>query len=445
MSTLSNSRPIEKVSLDLLRDYDRGLRVHPRHQRQKITKLLKRYGQVWPILVAPDYTIIDGHALRDGLREAGFAQADVLVVADQSPAEINALRLAINRLPSDSRWDHDSLRADFVELLELGFDLDLTGFDAAEIDFTLNLDMPSANAADDFAKIPQRQEKAVSQRGDIFQLGRHRIGCGDARDYDFLHLVRMGRPAQVVFIDPPFNVPISGFVSGKGRHRHRNFVEGAGEMSEQVFFDLLCGSLDVLRNSCEPSALIFGCMDGRHILELTAAGKLLNLPLLNICVWTKTNAGMGGLYRNQHELIAVFKAGTLPHQNNVELGRFGRNRSNVWTHAGMSAFGAGRDNLLALHPTVKPVPLIADALRDTTGRGDVVLDTFSGSGSTLIAAEEIGRTCFAVELDPLYVDVSIRRWQATTGHDAVHVASGRRFDDMTPRLLRDDGDGRVAR
>ena len=445
MSTLSNSRTIDNVSLDQLKDYDRSLRVHPRHQRRKITNLVRRHGQVWPILVGSDYTIIDGHALRDGLREAGFTRADVIIVADQSPAEIKALRLAANRLPLDAKWDHDSLRADFTELLELGFDLELTGFDAAEIDFTLNLDMPSANSADDFAKIPQRQNRAVSQRGDIFHLGPHCIGCGDARDYDFLHRVRTGRPAQIAFIDPPFNVPIAGFVSGKGRHRHQNFIEGAGEMSEQDFFDLLCGSLNVLRNSCESFALIYACMDWRHILELTAAGKFLNLPLLNICVWAKTNAGMGGLYRNQHELIAVFKAGAGQHQNNVQLGRFGRNRSNLWNYAGMSAFGAERDDLLALHPTVKPVPLIADALRDVTKRGDAVIDTFSGSGSTLIAAEEVGRTCFAVELDPRYVDVSIRRWQSATGHDAVHVTTGRRFDDMAQRLLRDDGDSHVAR
>lgn len=435
MNTLRNSKTIERIKIDRLKDYERSPHTHPRKQKQKITKLVKRYGQVWPILVTPDLTIIDGHALRDGLKDAGFTEADVLIVVDQSPAEIKALRLAINRLPSDSKWDQDRLRAELTELLELGFDPDFTGFDASEIDFALRLDMPSANSVEDLAHIPQPQDRAISKRGDIFQLGKHRIGCGDARDFNFLNEVRNGQLAQASFIDPPYNVAIAGFVSGKGRHQHREFVEASGEMSEADFFALLRDSLQVLRTSCDPSALIFACIDWRHILELTAAGKQLGLPLLNICVWAKTNAGMGGLYRNQHELIAAFKAGSAPHRNNVELGRFGRNRSNLWTYAGMTSFSGERDDLLSLHPTVKPVPLIADALRDVTKRGDIVLDTFSGSGSTLIAAEETARTCFAAELDPLYVDVAIRRWQKTTGRDAFHSVTGQRFDDLAQRQL----------
>lgn len=435
MDTLQNSKTVEKVSIDKLKDYERSARVHPRQQHQKISRLIKRYGQVWPILVTPDLAIIDGHALRDGLKEAGFTEVDVLVIADQSPTEIKALRLAINRIPLDSKWDQERLRAEFAELLKLGFDLELTGFDTPEIDFTLRLDMPSANLADDPALIPTAQDQAISKRGDIFDLGPHRIGCGDARDFNFLDVVRKGRLAQTTFIDPPYNIAIAGFVSGKGRHCHREFVEASGELSEEDFFALLRDCLQVLRSSCDPSALIFACMDWRHILELTAAGKQLGLPLINICVWAKTNAGMGGLYRNQHELVAVFKAGSDPHRNNVELGRFGRNRSNLWTYPGMTSFGGERDNLLTLHPTVKPIPLIADAIRDVTKRGDIVLDTFSGSGSTLIAAEEIGRTCFAVELDPRYVDVAIRRWQTTTGKDAVHSVTGQRFDDLAQRQL----------
>lgn len=435
MNPLLNSRTIEKVLIDSLKNYERNPRVHPRQQQQKIRRLIKKFGQVWPILVTPDLGIIDGHALRDGLKAAGFNEVDVLVVADQSPAEIKALRLAINRLPLDSKWDQDRLRAEFTELLELGFDLELTGFDAPEIDFALKLDMPSANSVDDLAHVPQPQDRAISKRGDIFQLGKHRIGCGDARDFNFLNEVRKGQLAQATFTDPPYNVGIAGFVSGKGRHQHREFVEASGEMSEGEFFALLRDSLQVLRTSCDPSALIFVCMDWRHILELTAAGRHLDLPLANICVWAKTNAGMGGLYRNQHELIAVFKAGSAPHRNNVELGRFGRNRSNLWTYAGMTSFGGERDDLLSLHPTVKPIPLIADALRDVTKREDVVIDTFSGSGSTLIAAEETGRICFAVELDPLYVDVAIRRWQTTTGQDAFHSVTGQRFDDLVQQQI----------
>jgi DNA modification methylase len=239
------------------------------------------------------------------------------------------------------------------------------------------------------------------------------------------------------FTDPPYNVKIEGFASGKGRVHHREFVKASGELSSQEFFKFLSKSLDVLRASCSQHALIYAFMDFRHVLELLAAGRALNLPLVNLCVWVKNNGGMGALYRSRHELICVFKAGAEAHRNNVELGRFGRNRSNVWDYPGMTAFGRERDELLSQHPTVKPVALVADAIRDVTRRGDLVLDPFLGSGSTLIAAEETGRACAGVELDPRYIDVAIRRWQKATGRDAVHVGTGRNYDDLANRAELD--------
>lgn len=235
MDMLQNSRTVERVSIDKLKDYERSARIHPRQQHHKINRLIKRYGQVWPILVTPDLAIIDGHALRDGLKEAGFTEVDVLVIADQSPTEIKALRLAINRIPLDSKWDQERLRAEFAELLELGFDLELTGFDAPEIDFALKLDIPSANFTEDSNSIPSPQGPAVSKRGDIFQLGKHRIGCGDARDFNFLNLVRTGQAAQAVFIDPPYNIAIAGFASGKGRYHHENLSKRPAKCPSRIF------------------------------------------------------------------------------------------------------------------------------------------------------------------------------------------------------------------
>jgi DNA modification methylase len=243
-----------------------------------------------------------------------------------------------------------------------------------------------------------------------------------------------GKNANACFVDPPYNVPIAGFVSGKGHVRHREFVEGAGELSSEQFSRLLKQSLSVLKQSSCPSALIYACMDWRHLYELFDAGRENGLDLINLCVWAKTNAGMGSLYRSQHEIICVFKAGAAKHLNNVELGRHGRNRSNVWTYRGMNSFGSGRDELLSTHPTVKPVLLIADAIRDVTKRGDVVLDTFMGSGSTIMAAEETGRVGVGIDLDPLYVDVAVRRWHAQTRRDAVHAETGELFDDRAKRL-----------
>jgi DNA modification methylase len=244
-----------------------------------------------------------------------------------------------------------------------------------------------------------------------------------------------GRAASVCFVDPPYNIKIDGFITGKGRHRHREFVQGAGELSTDEYFALLRDSLLVLKRNSTPAALIYSCIDWRHVMEMTVAGRACDMPLYTICVWTKTNGGMGGIYRNAHELVCVFRAGTEATLDNVELGRHGRNRTNVWSYPGMSSFGKARDELLGSHPTVKPVAMIADVLRDVTKRGEIVLDTFLGSGSTLMAAQETGRICCGVELDPLYVDVTIRRWQNATGRDAVLVMTGEPFNDVAQRLL----------
>ena len=232
------------------------------------------------------------------------------------------------------------------------------------------------------------------------------------------------------FVDPPYNLPIDGFVSGKGRVRHREFVQGIGELSAEQFTSLLADSLMVLQRFSTDAALIYACMDWRHIFELIAAGRQCGLELLNLCVWAKNNAGMGSLYRSQHELICVFKASGSRHINNIELGRHGRNRSNLWSYRGLNSFGAQRNELLASHPTVKPVLLIADAIRDVTRRGDAVLDTFLGSGSTLMAAEETGRVCLGVDLDPLYIDVAVRRWQGYTKRDALLAGTNTTFDEV---------------
>lgn len=279
-------------------------------------------------------------------------------------------------------------------------------------------------------QIPAPQRPAVTTVGEIWTCGRHRVGCGDARDQGFIEKINGGLRASMCFIDAPYNLRIDGFVSGKGRVRHREFVQGIGELSAEQFTAFLVDSLAVLQRSATDSAFIYACMDWRHVFELLAAGRRCGLELFNLCVWAKTNAGMGSLYRSQHELICVFKNGASAHVNNVELGRHGRNRSNLWSYRGLNSFGAERDELLASHPTIKPTLMIADAIRDVTGRGDAVLDTFLGSGSTLMAAEETGRVCFGVDLDPLYIDVAVRRWQGFTKRDALLAGTKTTFDEV---------------
>ena len=432
---LSNSLSVQRLATDALRPSASSVRRHPKKQLAKIQKSLTAFGQVTPILVTPDGEIIDLELVWRAAMANGATHVDVVVIADKSPQEIKALRLALNRTALDAVWDDENLRAVLVDLLDNSFDLDLTGFDAPEIDHYLNLDIPSANVEENGSDIPPLGPRAVSCVGDIWTLGDHRVGCGSATDETIVKSVLNGRSANVCFVDPPYNIKVDGFVTGKGRHRHREFVQGAGEMSDQEFFGLIRDSLAVLQRGCTPSALIYACIDWRHVMEMTVAGHACGMPLYTICVWTKTNGGMGGIYRNAHELVCVFKAGNEQPLDNVELGRHGRNRTNVWSYPGMSSFGKGRDALLGMHPTVKPVAMIADALRDVTKRGELVLDTFLGSGSTLMAAQETGRICCGVELDPLYVDVAVRRWQNATGREAFLIKTGERFKEVSQRLL----------
>jgi DNA modification methylase len=432
MPVIKNSTEWQWIPIKTVKPYARHARNHNKRAIEKIKKIIAHYGQLVPIIVDPNNVIIDGHAVWQSMTELGSGDIAVIVVAGRSDPEVKALRLALNRIPSDAAWDNERLRREIQELVNLSFDLELTGFDAPEIDHILDVDLQELNVVDD--DIPAVEKNAVSAAGDVWACGHHRVGCGDARDQAFVDRVRDGKMSDICFIDPPYNVPIAGFVSGKGCARHRESAHAVDEMSSDEFIAFLGESLKVLRAASTPSALIFACMDWRHVFELIGAGRQCGLDLLNMCVWAKTNAGMGSLYRCQHELICVFKAGAEAHANNVELGRHGRNRSNLWTYRGFNAFGSDRDELLANHPTVKPVMMIADALRDVTKRGGIVLDTFLRSGSTLMAAEEIGRRCFGVELDPLHVDLAIRRWQTKTARDVLHAETGELFEARARHL-----------
>ena len=409
-------------------------RTHNRKQRRKLAALLRKFGQVTPILVDAENVIIDGHAVHAGLIELGYDEIAAVVVYNRDPNEIRALRLALNRVPQGAGWNDAVLGDELRALLDLGFEMELTGFDAVEIDMALSIDEPGAGAieaesAEDLAPPSQ----PVVMAGDIYRLGRHTIACGDARDAHLIRVLAGTRRVRLVFTDPPYNVKVDGFVSGLGKTHHADFAMASGEMTKVEFATFLGRFVEALVPVLADGAILFVCMDWRHIGEVLDAGARQGLTLKNLCVWTKSNAGMGTFYRSQHELVFVFKYGEAPHQNNFELGQHGRMRSNVWAYRGVNAFGPNREELLGFHPTVKPVLMIADALKDVSRRGDLVLDPFLGSGSTLIAAEETGRSCVGVELDPGFVEVAIRRWEKQTGQDAVHVETG---ETVTERIER---------
>jgi DNA modification methylase len=236
----------------------------------------------------------------------------------------------------------------------------------------------------------------------------------------------------MVFTDSPFNVRIDGHATGNGAIRHREFAMASGEMSEAEFASFLNNSLRLISEFSANNSVHYLCMDWRHCAELIAAGMQNYDEFLNLVVWVKNSGGMGSFYRSQHELVFVFRKGKGPHRNNVQLGRFGRNRTNVWSYGGIQTLSKQSDegNLLAMHPTVKPIAMVADAILDCTARGEVVLDAFLGSGTTLMAAERVGRICYGIEIDPIYVDVAVRRWQKYTGESAVHAVTGKRFDEI---------------
>lgn len=271
--------------------------------------------------------------------------------------------------------------------------------------------------------------------GDLWELGRHRLLCGDTRQADDMGRLMADGRADLVFTDPPYNVAIDGNVCGLGSVKHREFAFASGEMSEGQFTDFLTNTLSNISRVMRDGAIAFVCMDWRHMGELITAGSAAFTELKNLVVWNKTNGGMGAFYRSKHELVFVFKQGTSEHTNSFGLGETGRYRTNVWDYAGISSIGAGRAEELAMHPTVKPVALIADAIRDCSRRGEIVLDGFGGSGSTLIAAEKTGRCARLIEYDPLYCDTIIRRWEARTGKRARLAASREGFDDVVETRL----------
>jgi len=431
---LSNHGPrIEVVyrPIDQLRPDPKNARRHSRKQIRQVADSIQAFGFNVPILIDAELKVIAGHGRRLACQLLGHKEVPTISLEHLSEAQARAFMIADNRLTEIASWDDRLLGEQLRELseLHLEFSLEITGFDMGEID--LLIEGASGILEPDPDDEPLPVGPAVTRPGDTWLLGPHRIHCGSALDEAAYRALMQHDRAAMVFTDPPYNVPIDGNVSGLGAIRHREFAMAVGEMDEAEFTAFLSRALGLLASYSLDGALHFICMDWRHIGELLAAGKSAYTELKNLCVWTKDNAGMGSLYRSQHELVLVFKHGRKAHQNHVQLGLYGRNRSNVWSYPGANSFSrsGSEGNLLALHPTVKPVALVADALRDCSCRGEIVLDAFLGSGTTLIAAERTGRVCHGLELDPLYVDTAVRRWQIATNGKARHATSGRLFDD----------------
>ena len=393
----------------------RNARTHPKKQIEQIAGSIRAFGFTNPVLVDGDGGIIAGHGRLLAAKLIGLTEVPTIALPHLSDAQKRALRLADNKLALGAGWDLDILKLELADLaiLDIDFDLSLTGFSSGEIDVVLQ-----GQADPDDELIPAVPTTPRTRPGDIWICGDHRVGCGDGRDPAFLRaVVGDGAVIDAAFLDPPYNVRINGHANAKGRHRE--FAMASGEMTDAAFVDFLKDSLGACAAVSRGGAVHFVCMDWRHMGALETAGAAVYDTLLILCVWNKSNAGMGSLYRSKHELVFVFKVGDAPHFNAVELGKHGRNRTNVWDYASVNSLRGSRREDLALHPTVKPTAMVADAIKDVTRRGDLVLDTFLGSGTTLIAAERTGRRFRGLDIDPGYVDVAIERWAALTGGEPV--------------------------
>jgi DNA modification methylase len=416
---------IEYLPLGSLAPYAKNARTHSKKQIKQIAESITQFGFTNPVLVDRENTILAGHGRVAAAKLLELSDVPCVRLEHMTKTQKRAYVLADNKLALNAGWDEELLAEELEAILgeDAGFDVSITGFSLAEVDSLIESRAveEDGDPADDVLpnEVPTR-----CKPGDIWQLGPHRLICGDALDPAVVELLMDGNQARMVFTDPPYNVPIAGHVSGLGKVKHREFAQASGEMSKDQFVAFLRSSFQNLCNHTVDGSIHFICMDWRHMQEMLEAGDGVYAELKNLIVWAKDNGGMGTFYRSRHELIFTFKNGTAPHINSFELGQHGRYRTNVWQYKGANTFKAGRQEELALHPTVKPVQMIADAIKDVSGRNETVLDLFGGSGSTLIAAHKTGRVAYLCELDPIYCDRIIARYEAFAKDEAQLVVCG---------------------
>lgn len=422
---------VELRPLATLAPTARNARKHSDKQIEQVAASIRHFGFTNPIIIEADGTIVAGHARFEASRALGIVDVPTIQITHLTSDELRSYRLADNKIAENAEWDIEILRSEFETLVEIEtrYDIEVTGFSTTEID--LLMDMSPAEAKLEEQPKLDRKEVSGVERGDLWILGSHRLLCGDSRDPNAFDRVMDTELARMVFSDPPFNVKVDGHVGGLGRTKHAEFAMASGEMSVAQFTAFLRTVFANAAASSIDGSIHYQCMDWRHMGEMLEAGHAVYSGLQNLCTWVKDNGGMGSFYRSQHELVFVWKAGDAPHLNTVQLGKNGRYRTNVWSYRG--ATKTGPDAELALHPTVKPVTMIMDAIKDTSKRGEIVLDPFGGSGSTLIAAHKTGRRARLVEYEPDYCAVTIRRWQKIARGKAVLEATGEAFADVHAR------------
>lgn len=431
---------IKYCPLDSIRFDPQNPRLHSKKQVRQIARSIESFGFNVPVLIDGRGQLIAGHGRVLAARLLGMTQIPAIKLEHLTEPQLRVFMIADNRLTENSVWDERLLGEQFkaLSMVELDCSIDVTGFEIAQIDTMIEGLTPTSLGKNDPADVlpDYGAKRQVTRTGDVWVLNRHRVCCGDARDDATYSVLMQRQRATAVFSDPPYNDRIDGYVGGFGKIHHAEFPMASGEMSEAEFTTFLTVVLMLLARYSSDGALQFICMDWRHSPELLAASRQAYTEFKNLCIWVKDVAGQGSLYRSQHELVFVFKSGKGAHRNNIQLGQFGRYRTNIWQYRRVNSLARTTDesNLPALHPTVKPVELVADAILDCTARGDVVLDAFLGSGTTVIAAERTGRVCHGIELEPRYIDTIVRRWQSFTGESAIQESTGRSFNEIEEEI-----------
>lgn len=431
MPKLKDRTTLKVVYLPIseIQKYSGNAKLHSDKQVSQIVKSIKRFDFINPILIDEKSIIIAGHGRLEAAIGAGLDKVPVIQIKHLTEAEKKAYRIADNKLTELGDWDIGKLQLEFeaIESLDVELDFEITGFNSGELDVLMDNACPKADPQkNSIPFIPD--DEIVSKEGDIWELGKHRIICGNSLVRDTFSNLMQGKKATMVFTDPPYNLSTDD-ICGGGAIKHEDFKFAHGEMSSTEFQQFLKSSFMLLKEFSTSGSLHYLCIDWKHVKEMSYAGADVYAELKNICVWNKTNAGMGSLYRSKHEFVFVYKNGKDKHINNIELGVNGRYRTNVWDYAGVNTFGGERNNLV-MHPCVKPVELLKDAILDASNRGDIILDSFLGSGSTLIAAEMCKRVCYGIELEAKYIDTAIRRFETLTKQDAIHIDSGRTYQEL---------------
>lgn len=432
---IHNHPKIELLATTSLTGDPRNARKHDDKQINQLAANMERFGFTVPLVVDQDNMIVAGHGRWEAAKKLGLIEVPVIRKEFLSEQERRAFNLADNRLAELSSWDQEILSAELTDLFENDFDISTIGFSLADLDFSIEEEKPEKPKKAEKVELPDPAEAAVTRLGDRWDFLDpktsqviYRAYCGDSRQQDTYEAALGEDRANIVFGDPPYNVEIDGNVSGTGTHRE--FVMGAGEMSPPEFTHFLRSVFRMCVRFSVGGSIHYQCMDWRHTREILDAADGIYDQFKQLIVWKKSNGSMGTFYRSQHELVFVFKAGKGKHTNNFKLGETGRYRTNVVEYEGCNTFRKGREADLAAHSTVKPTAMVADFLLDCSNRGDLVLDPFLGSGTTLLAAAKTKRRGVGIELDPPYVDTAVKRLRAATGIEPILAGDGRTFDEI---------------